>query len=105
MAGNQTKNKLAGCEERTGEGHRRVAPDHLVAERQVVVLRLPQCHRHGRRWRAQPSLRLVRARLVRTAHLRARYGYGDHKQNELFFLLSNGIYAGALASPCWWCRG
>jgi hypothetical protein len=71
--------KLAGREERAGEGHRRLAPDHLVAERQVVVLRLPQCHRHGRRRRAQPALRHVGARLVRTCPTHAwkleRAGY------------------------------
>ena len=47
-----------------GEGHRRLAPHQREEERQVVVLRLPQCHRHGRRRRAWPSLRHVRAWLV-----------------------------------------
>ena len=40
-------------------------PITLVQERQVVVLRLPQRHGHGRRRRAQPALRHVGARMVR----------------------------------------
>ena len=48
-----------------GAGHRRLAAHHLVQERQVVVLRLPQRHGHGRRRRAQPALRHVGARMVR----------------------------------------
>lgn len=55
---------VAGWPERAGEGDRRLASHHVVQERQVVVLRLPQCHRHGRRRRPQPPLRHVRARLV-----------------------------------------
>jgi hypothetical protein len=63
-----TRRALAGLAvaARRGEGHRRLAPHQRAEERQVVVLRLPQCHRHGRRRRARPPLRHVRARLVRT---------------------------------------
>jgi hypothetical protein len=43
---------------RAGEaGHRRLAPHQRHEERQVVVLRFPQRHRHGRRRRARASLR------------------------------------------------
>ena len=55
---------IAGWQERRGEGCGGLAPDQRIAERQVVVLRLPQCHGHGRRRRARPPLRHVRARLV-----------------------------------------
>jgi hypothetical protein len=44
---------------------RELASHQLQQERQVVVLRFPQCHGHGRRRRAQPPLRHVPARLVR----------------------------------------
>ena len=50
--------------EGAGGVDRRLAADQRQEERQVVVLRLPQCHRHGRRRRAKPPLRHVRARLV-----------------------------------------
>ena len=55
---------IAGWQERRGEGCGGLAPDQRIAERQVVVLRLPQCHRHGRRRRPRPPLRHVRARMV-----------------------------------------
>jgi hypothetical protein len=55
-----------------GAGHRRLAAHHLLQERQVVVLGVPQRHRHGRRRRAQPALRHVRARMVRSFTRRRR---------------------------------
>jgi hypothetical protein len=38
-------------------------------------------------------------------HIFARVTVTATTNKMNFFLLSNGIYAGALASPCWWCRG